>query len=407
MTELADLPPIRFDPFADGDDRLEALVRLRRKSDRRNGDAVRWRRSLLRFAGAWALVPFLEAAIVGVVSPMRFLLHLGLVVPWAVLVGGSSARRPTASPVDSAAGGVMLAAVLATLAGHRLEPGSSLQSLDTLAALPLVFLALCVRPRRSVTLAISALGILAVALSGWCAGDGVADWTSPVSAGALVAMALAVGGSVERELEDAQSARIRADIAAHSLTHRNDELRQLSEVDTLTGLANRRSIDRRLPEIAERSLLQGETIGVMMIDVDHFKRFNDRFGHQEGDRCLIEAARAAGEQVRRKDDLIGRFGGEEFLAVLPGAGLEVTMRVAERIRAAVESRAIPAGANGRVVTVSIGCAAGVVTPGWTIEDLLGAADAELYAAKRGGRNRVSPPLPRGEDPDEEKARAAA
>ncbi|NLH81339.1 MAG: GGDEF domain-containing protein, partial [Phyllobacteriaceae bacterium] len=202
--------------------------------------------------------------------------------------------------------------------------------------------------------------------------------------------------------------RIRADIAAHRLTHSNDELRTLSEVDTLTGLANRRAIDLRLPEIAERSQDEGEVIGVMMIDVDHFKIFNDRYGHQAGDRCLAAVARATAEQIRRHGDLVGRWGGEEFLAVLPGAGLDATVRVAERIRAAVERRIDPIDAARRLgVTVSIGCAAGVVAADRTIDDLLRAADELLYAAKRDGRNRISPTPPSEDGSDRPGADRAA
>lgn len=410
MTDFADflsLRPFRTDPPAEADDRLDALTRLRWRNDRRLLEALRWRRSLIAFAAVWAVVPFAEAIATMRASLLSIVLHLGLVAPWALLVGAMPGRSRRSTPIDLAASGVMLAAVLAMLAGHRVGPDPTLVALDSLAVVPLLFLAVWVRPRREIAVATVLLGLAAIGLAtaSTPAAEAAAVWATPVIASVVAAIGLAAGLAVDREIEEVHLARIRADLAAHSLTHRNDELRVLSEVDTLTGLANRRSIDRRLPEIAERSLLQSETVGVMMIDVDHFKRFNDQFGHQEGDRCLTETARAAAEQIRRKDDLIGRFGGEEFLAVLPGAGLEVTMRVAERIRAAVQERAIPAGSHGRVVTVSIGCAAGVVTQGWTIEDLLRAADEQLYTAKRTGRNRISPPC--GDTPDDEGARAAA
>lgn len=411
MTDFADilsLRPFWSDPPGETDDRLEALTRLRWRNDRRVLEALRWRRSLIAFAAIWAVVPFAEAITAMRASAFAFVLHLGLVAPWALLVGAMPGRTRRSMPVDLAAAAVMLVAVFAVLAGHRVVPDPALLALDSLAVVPLLFLCLWVRPRPRIAVTTVVLGLTAVGLAtAWAPAPAAAiGWATPAIAGVVALIGLAAGLALDREIAEVHLARVRADLAAHSLTHRNDELRILSEVDTLTGLANRRSIDRRLPEIAERSLVEGETIGVMMIDVDHFKRFNDRFGHQEGDRCLVETARAAAEQIRRKDDLIGRFGGEEFLAVLPGAGLEVTMRVAERIRAAVQQRAIPAGSgDGRVVTVSIGCAAGVVTQGWTIEDILRAADEQLYAAKRGGRNRISPPC--GDPPEDVNTRAAA
>lgn len=396
-------------PSSDVASRIDALVRRRGEVEERRAEAVRLRRGLFGFALVWAWVPFLEGALSGEYAASAFVLHLGLVAPWAILVGALAARRPPSTSVDVAAGGVMLAALLATLAGHRFVPGSPLRAFDPIAVLPLLHLCLTLRPRTSVSVTVSVVGIAVMTAVGFADADTTLQTIGDTTAAAAVAtVALFAGRRHHRELDAARLARLRADITAHRLTHHNDELRILSEVDTLTGLANRRSIDRRLPEIAEHSLIEEETIGVIMIDVDHFKRFNDMFGHQVGDRCLSEVARAAAEQIRRKGDLIGRFGGEEFVAVLPGAGLEGTMRVAERIRAAVERRGVPIEGHGsRRVTVSIGCSAGIVTPEQPIEDLMRAADAELYAAKAAGRNRISPLFPIDSDPQHEVGRRVA
>ena len=109
-------------------------------------------------------------------------------------------------------------------------------------------------------------------------------------------------------------------------------------------------------------------------------------------RCLVRVAAAAREQLRRNEDLIGRFGGEEFLAVLVGTDLSGALKVADRVREAIEGLAIPHAdsPSDGVVAVSVGCSAGVIGEVWTVEDLLQAADDALYAAKRRGRNRIHP-----------------
>jgi len=382
-----------FAPHFDGEERFDALVRLRFQADRRTLEARRLGRAMIWFAGLWSLVPLMECLLSTAVSPVMVALHFGMVIPWALLIGSRADGRRSALPAEVQAGSVALMAVAATLIGHRVGAAREERAFDLVAVLPLLSLCLFVRPGRVVATAVAGIGLALLWGAAISSGDLAPAVLGPLAvASAVVLIALVAGQTVEGALRREHMGRLRSDLAAHRLTHRNDELKVLSEVDTLTGLANRRSIDLRLPEISEQSSSEGEVVAVMMIDVDHFKSFNDRFGHQEGDRCLVAVARAASDQIRRKDDLIGRFGGEEFLAVLPGAGLDAVMRVAERIRVAIERLEIPqaGGRAGRVVTVSIGCSAGVVSAQHTIDDLLRAADAELYAAKRAGRNRVAP-----------------
>ncbi len=385
---------------SDGSDRVEALVRRRWEVERRRFAMARQTRAMLAFVAVWWLVPVIESLVAGVVAPMLLVFHLGLVLPWGLLVASPIEGRAGTASIDAAAGGVAAMAVMATLLGHRFSPVPDLCAFDGLAVLPILYFELFVRARPVIAVTVGAFGLLAFAVAIFDASHPGAEALGlAVAAFGVTAIATIAGLRHEDELGRVHRARIRADIAAHRLTHSNDELRVLSEVDTLTGLANRRAIDLRLPEIAERAQDEGEVIGVMMIDVDHFKIFNDRFGHQVGDRCLAAVARATAEQIRRHGDLVGRYGGEEFLAVLPGAGLEATARVAERIRAAVERRVDPIDPVKRLgVTVSIGCAAGVVSAGRSIEDLLRVADEELYEAKRAGRNRISPAPPSEDGP---------
>ena len=127
-----------------------------------------------------------------------------------------------------------------------------------------------------------------------------------------------------------------------------------------------------------------------MIDVDHFKRFNDRNGHPAGDDCLRRVARTIADVLSRPGDLAARYGGEEFSLLLPGTDVKGTLALAEKVRAAVERMAIPYGDSGAgpVVTVSAGAASLVPARGGNAEALVAAADRALYATKNGGRNRV-------------------
>jgi diguanylate cyclase (GGDEF)-like protein len=156
-----------------------------------------------------------------------------------------------------------------------------------------------------------------------------------------------------------------------------------SVIDGLTGMLNRRALGTRLAELAGQAEVTGEPIGVIIGDLDHFKRINDEHGHTTGDAVLVDVAYTLRKELRAFD-LAYRLGGEEFLVVLPGASLAESAEVAERLRASVAS--VPAG--GVRVTMSFGVAS---SGGGAFEHdvLLRAADEALYEAKRGGRNRVA------------------
>jgi diguanylate cyclase (GGDEF)-like protein len=174
----------------------------------------------------------------------------------------------------------------------------------------------------------------------------------------------------------------------------NERLELLSITDPLTGLANRRRMAHVLQAEWLRSQRSGAPIGVAMVDIDNFKAFNDHYGHIAGDACLRRVAAALSESVRGTD-LVARYGGEEFAIILPGADLATAHTVAERARAAVAGLAEPhTGSACGWVTVSIGVAAIEPAAGATTEQLIKQADAELYRAKRAGRNRISGVPPR-------------
>jgi diguanylate cyclase (GGDEF)-like protein len=167
------------------------------------------------------------------------------------------------------------------------------------------------------------------------------------------------------------------------LRDKTEELELLSTTDGLTGLLNRRRLMEALGDEVRRSQRLEHTFAALMVDVDHFKDYNDAFGHLAGDQVLVTVARLLREQTREVD-LVARYGGEEFLVVLPEGDVAEGTRVAERIRTAVAAAELP----NRRLTASIGVAE-FPAHGTTPEEMLAAADAALYEAKHGGRNRVS------------------
>lgn len=179
----------------------------------------------------------------------------------------------------------------------------------------------------------------------------------------------------------------------------NRELQGLADRDGLTGVASRRRGDRYLEEAWTRLRREKRPLSVIMLDVDHFKAFNDNYGHQAGDDCLVAVAETVRTQLLRPADLVARYGGEEFMLILPNTDRDGAAYVGEKIRRAVEALAIPHthSSVGAVVTVSAGTATVVPQAEGGAERLLREADIALYQAKRMGRNQVqsTPEVPEG------------
>lgn len=188
----------------------------------------------------------------------------------------------------------------------------------------------------------------------------------------------------ERELTRLVDERTR------DLERANQELARLSLTDRLTEIANRRALEQFLDREWSRCVRKGLSISLLMADVDHFKAFNDRYGHPAGDECLRGIALVLRSSARRAGDLAARWGGEEFLVVLSETDAEGAVVVAERIRAAVEALRIAHEASpvSPHVTISVGCASGIPGRGRAWTSLVRAADEALYRSKRNGRNRV-------------------
>jgi two-component system, cell cycle response regulator len=181
------------------------------------------------------------------------------------------------------------------------------------------------------------------------------------------------------------SSAIRTKRLQDELRSRNAELHLISRTDALTGLPNRRHLSERLAEMGSASHRHGWPLGVLILDIDHFKRVNDSAGHEAGDLVLREFARRL-QPLPRREDVIGRWGGEEFLALLPDTNMAGAELLAGRMLSAIRAEPFPlADGTALNVTVSIGCAVGI-TP--DAESLVRTADTALYEAKDAGRNRV-------------------
>lgn len=163
---------------------------------------------------------------------------------------------------------------------------------------------------------------------------------------------------------------------------------ELAMQDMLTGLQNRRAIADQLAMAVARARRQGQVLSVLMMDIDHFKRVNDSYGHLAGDKVLQSVAQTLHSRLREQDQ-IGRFGGEEFLLILPDTSLDGALTLAEDLRAAVEGSPTTWEQHTIRVTISIGVWGGHISPADTADTVVGAADTAMYRAKVGGRNQVA------------------
>jgi diguanylate cyclase (GGDEF)-like protein len=183
-------------------------------------------------------------------------------------------------------------------------------------------------------------------------------------------------------------ARVRTHLA---LKLQSDQLRSMALIDGLTGIANRRKFDEDLLADWRQCFRDQKPLSLILVDVDYFKLYNDRYGHQAGDECLKSVAHTLAESVRRPYDLVARYGGEEFACILPSTGLSGAVDIAERMQGYVRALGIEHSDSDldRVVTISLGVATLVPNGDFKFKELIEIADKQLYSAKQAGRGRVS------------------
>ncbi len=182
---------------------------------------------------------------------------------------------------------------------------------------------------------------------------------------------------------------VRARVRAHvELKRHRDLLETLSLRDGLTGIPNRRQFEQHLERCWRLCSREGLPLTLCLADIDHFKLFNDRYGHIAGDECLRKVARTMHDCAKRPMDLVARFGGEEFVAILHGTGRDGAAILGEMIRSAIEDLEIPNNAvsSGSMVTLSVGVATVMPDAETAASDLVNRADQALYRAKGNGRN---------------------
>lgn len=184
------------------------------------------------------------------------------------------------------------------------------------------------------------------------------------------------------------AARVRNQI---NLKLRTDELEENANTDSLTGLANRRTYEEQLKKLWNHCLREHHLMSIIMVDIDHFKLYNDHYGHGAGDICLRQVAQTFLKIGERALDVVARYGGEEFVIILPNTDSYSAQTLAETIRDLVFNLHIPHAQSqtSPYITVSLGVATSMPTPSSSALELAKKADKALYKAKQGGRNRVA------------------
>lgn len=213
--------------------------------------------------------------------------------------------------------------------------------------------------------------------------------TKPVKAAELMAR-LRSALALKRELDCRKARERELQEVTRRLQKANESLQRLSNIDELTAVANRRMFNQTLEREWARNMRNSAFLSLIMIDIDHFKAYNDYYGHPQGDECLKQVADALRGMIKRPSDLVARYGGEEFAVILPnthphGAGI-----LAEGLRKRVYDLNMPHifSPNDKRVTISLGVAATLPGRAWTPESLISEADRALYQAKNSGRNQV-------------------
>jgi diguanylate cyclase (GGDEF)-like protein len=329
----------------------------------------------------WLLVP----DVFGIAT----LLHFGVVTPWMLFAAWVMTRRPKPFVRECLAASVPLLIILQIDFGFASTTSESAAHYQYVIIPTLLYANVSLHRlafpfARAVTAAVVICHAAVVLSASYIAG--------PVAAMILVQIAvcayitLIANYTMERDLRRAYLFSLRDRL-------RHSQADAASRRDALTGLANRHHLDIELRRLWAVEGEPAAMVSVILMDIDHFKRLNDKYGHGAGDLCLKRMASILVAELGGAAEGAVRYGGEEFLVVLPAVQLVDAMRIAERIRRSVEQATIPnegPGLHG-IITASFGVASAAVCD-LTAAELIAVADTALYAAKRKGRNQVWPPL---------------
>ena len=328
-------------------------------------------------------------------------LHFAVVTPWILLTGWLTKDDSAKLLREGLAASIPVAIVLQILVSFVLTSSSDADHYQYFVLLVVLFTNTVQRLPFRYAVVVSSIIIachsLAIVVSG--------HMLLPVALVAIGTLAVAAYLTLVSNYYLERDAR-RAYLHALRDRLQHNEVLEASRRDALTDLANRYYLDTRLAELWQEDDDVVSPVAMIVLDIDHFKLFNDRYGHVAGDACLKRVAACVRAELRSVDDLGVRYGGEEILIVLPKTEVLSATRIAERIRRSIEALAIPHEGLGttRIITVSCGTAAAPISTISALE-LIAAADAALYAAKRNGRNQVWPQLLRDGNLDDQGPRA--
>jgi diguanylate cyclase (GGDEF)-like protein len=358
------------------------------------------------------LTSSIATGLAAALHPLAVLLALALLAELARWALALEPRWRNASRALQVTIGLLLAAALLSLTPLR---GNVLPLVPLLglgfAIVLLIAAAVALRRAERAALPWLLAALLLGALSAW---DALADGAATILAASLgleaallLAALLLVAAALAQRQREARSAALvdaararevlekrvlertrELERAAAQLEELNQLLRDMSLRDSLTGLYNRRCIDQVLVEAWKTTATQKGELSLLMLDIDHFKSINDRFGHAVGDDCLREVAQRIARHATTLGAIVGRYGGEEFIVVLPGSGADIAAALGEALRGAVAGAPVKTQSVPLAISVSVGTASAPARAAAGLGELIKRADQALYEAKRGGRNRV-------------------
>lgn len=362
-------------------------------------DTVAWRRKHYRRSALLALVSYnlflvVDAVVIPDVFMLSVLVHLGVITPLMLLAAGVLSR-PLSPRATEVTGALMMLVYFAGVETLFLASGQHFASQYqylTLFAVMFGNSILKLAFRYAVVVSLIATVFHAFVVLKFTTFGAPEAMMGIMALSATSYITLLAHSIQEGEYRRTWLRRRFAELRTVELSHDNAKLSQLSRIDPLTGVANRRGFDLAVENFFASASRRDAPFCVIMLDVDHFKSYNDTYGHAEGDRCLRMVASVMMDCLNTERDVLGRFGGEEFVAFAPHCHLDDGAMLAEQIRRALLGAAIPhvRQDGGYAVTASLGVAEGRMSGVAALHDVIAHADIALYDAKKGGRNRVEP-----------------